>query len=88
MEMSYLRGACGVTRREGESNESMGLCANGVKCGVVEWVKINTLRWFDHLEREKSEGFVKNVYVSETEDPKRRGMPVVRWKNKVTEYMH
>ena len=59
MEMSYLRGACGVTRWEDESNESvyercgMGPCAHGVKCGVVEWVKIDTLRWFDHIEEKK-----------------------------------
>ena len=42
VEMSYPRGACGVTRWERESNESvyersgMEPCANGVKCGVVE----------------------------------------------------
>ncbi len=42
MEMSYLRGACGVTKWEDESNESMyercgmGACASGLKCGVVE----------------------------------------------------
>ena len=66
-EMSYLRGACGVTGWEGESNESvyercgMGPCANRVKCGVVEWVKINTLKWFGHLERMKSEKFLKKV---------------------------
>ncbi len=50
MEMSYLRGACEVTRWDGESNESvykrcgMGSRAKGVKCGVMEWVKINTMR--------------------------------------------
>ena len=50
VDMSYPRGVCGVTRRENESNESvyercgMGPCANGVKCDVVEWVKLNTLR--------------------------------------------
>ena len=50
MEMSYLRGACGVTKCDGESNESvcercgMGSQANRVKCGVVEWVKRNTFR--------------------------------------------
>ena len=48
VEMSYLRGACGVTRWECESNESvyercgMRPCANEVKCGVVEWVERNT----------------------------------------------
>ena len=32
-----------------------------VKCDVVEWVKINTCRWFGHLERKKNEEFVKKV---------------------------
>ncbi len=42
VEMSYLRGACGVMRWEGKSIESLnerfniGTCADGVKCGVVE----------------------------------------------------
>ena len=31
--------------------------------------KITTLRWFIHLERKKSEEFVKKVYVSEIEVP-------------------
>ncbi len=50
VEMSYLRGACGVTRWDEESNESlyercgMGSQANGVNYGVVEWMKRNTLR--------------------------------------------
>ena len=38
----------------------MGPCASGVKCDVVEWVKINTLRWFGNMERKKSEEFLKN----------------------------
>ncbi len=63
VEMSYLRGACGVRRWDGESNESMyercDMEACGVKCGVVEWVKINISRWLDHTERMKSEEFVR-----------------------------
>ena len=31
---------------------------------------------------------MKKVYVSETESPRRRGRPVVRWKDRVKEYMH
>ncbi len=68
VEMSYLREVCGVTRWNGESNESvykrcgMGSRANGVSCGVVEWVKRNTLR-FGHIERMGSEEFVKKVQV-------------------------
>ncbi len=91
MEMSYLRGAYGVTRREGESNESvfercgMGICASGVKCGVVEWVKRNMLRWFSHMERMKGEECEK-MYVSEIKGKSRR-RPLGRWKDRVKEYM-
>ena len=43
MEMGYLRGACDMTRWEGESNESMyekcgmGPCVDGVEWSVVQW---------------------------------------------------
>ena len=37
--------------------------------------------------REKSEEIVKKVYVSETDSPRRRGRPVVRWKDRVKKYM-
>ncbi len=56
----------------------MGACVSGVKCGVVEWVKRNTLRWFGHVERMNSEEFVKKVYVSEAEGLSRRGRPLGR----------
>ena len=68
VEMSYLRQACGVTRQKDESNESvyercgMGTCA---KCSVVQWVKINTLGWFGHMEKEMSKEFMKKVYIYE-----------------------
>ena len=35
----------------------VGPCVNGVKGSVVEWVKRNALRWFDHMEKKKSEEF-------------------------------
>ena len=34
--------------------------------------KINTLRWFDHIQKKNSEEFVKKVYVSEIVVPRRR----------------
>ncbi len=52
VEMSYLRGACGVSNWDGLSNECMyercGMrgCKSWLGCGVVEWVKMSTLRWF------------------------------------------
>ena len=51
----------------------MDSCGNGVKCGVVEWVKSNTLRWFGHIESKNSEKFVKTMYMSEIVGLKRRG---------------
>ncbi len=69
MEISYLRGACGVTKWDGENNESvyercgMGSRANGVNCGVEELVKRNTLRWLGHVERMGNEELVKKVYI-------------------------
>ncbi len=54
--MSYLRSACGVSRMDRMSNESMyerfGMChvGEGEKCGVVEEVKRQTLKWFGHME--------------------------------------
>ena len=93
VEMSYLRGACGVTRWDGESNENvyercgMGERANGVRCGVVEWVKRSTLRWFGHVERMGSDEFVKKVYMSEVGGTGRRGRPLGRWRDRVKEYV-
>ncbi len=89
VEMNYQRGACGVTRWDGESNESvyercgMGSQANGVNCGVVEWMKRNTLGWFGHIERMGSEKFVKKVYMSESVGSNGRGRPPVRWRDRV-----
>ncbi len=68
VEMSYLRGACGVNRWDGASNGSvyercgMRGHGSGVGCSVVEWVKRSTLRWFGHIERMGNEEFVKKVY--------------------------
>ncbi len=82
-----------MTRWDGESNGivyercGMGSQANGVHCGVVEWVKRNTLRWFGHIERMGSGEFVKKVYMSESEGPSSRGRPPVKWRDRVKEYM-
>ncbi len=94
VEMSYLRGSCGVNRWDGQSNESvyercgMRGHGHGVWCGVVEWVKRSTLRWFGHIERMENEEFVKNVYLSSVEDTNRRGRLLVRWEDMVKEYVN
>ncbi len=68
METSYLRSACGVSKWDGESNESvcetfsMGMTAEEVDCGVVEWVKCGTLRWFGYVPRVNEYHFVKRKY--------------------------
>ena len=50
-------------------------------------MKRNTVRWFGCLDRKTSDEFVMKVYVSETKDPWRREKPVVRWKDRVKEYI-
>ena len=51
-------------------------------------MKRNTLRWFGHIERKNSEVFVRKVYVTKLVVPRRRGRSVVRWKDRVKEYIH
>ncbi len=53
---------------------------------VVEWVKRSTLRWFGHVDRMENEKFV-NVYLSSFEGPSRRGRPLVRWEDRLKEYV-
>ncbi len=55
----------------------------GVGCGVVEWVKRCTLRWFGHIERMENEEFVKKVYLSSVEGTNRRGRLLERWEDRV-----
>ncbi len=93
VEMSYVRGVCGVSRWDGVSNESVyetcGMRGRGseVGCGVLEWVKRNTLRWLGHTERMENEEFLKKVYPSSVEGTNRRGRPLGRWKDRVKEYV-
>ncbi len=60
---------------------------SGVGFGVVEWVKMSTLRWLGHIERMGNEGFVKKVYWSSVEGPDRRGRPLGRWEDRVKEHL-
>ncbi len=66
----------------------MGSRANGVNCGVVEWVKRNMLRWYGYIEKMGSEEFLKKVYMRESVGgPSSRGRPHERWRERVIEYM-
>lgn len=55
VEMSSLRDGCGVSRLDGDSNESVhgrfALSSKGeeMSCSAVEVVKCSVLRWFGHL---------------------------------------
>ncbi len=65
----------------------MSVCMKDeVNCGVVDWVKRNTLKWFIHVERMGSKEFVRKVYESELRGHNRRGKPLGRWKDRV-EYL-
>ncbi len=92
VEMSYLRSACGVSRMDGMSNESVyecfGMCyvGEGKKYGVVEEVKRQTLKWFGHTERMEKSKMIRRVYVSEIQRGNVRGPPV-QWRDRVQEYV-
>ncbi len=80
-QLDKKEGAMSVYEKYG-----MSACAIGVNCGVVEWVKRNILKWFNHVERMGSDEFVK-VYESEFESSNRRGRPIGRWKDRVEVYL-
>ncbi len=56
-------------------------------CGVVEWVKRSTLRWFGHIERMRNEEFVKKVYLSSVEGTNKRGRLLGRRGDRMKEYV-
>ncbi len=76
---------CGVWRMDGESNEivynrfGMSSKGEGMKGGVVEGVKHNTLRWFGHMERMAESEMTKRVYMSVVDVVGSRGRPPVKW---------
>ncbi len=82
-----------MSRWNGLSNDSvcercgMRGRGSGIGCGVVEWVKGSTLRWFGHIERMENGEFVNKVYQSSVEGPNRRGRPLGRREDKVKEYV-
>jgi len=93
VEMSYLRGCCGVNRMDGESNENvygrfgMASKGEGMSCGVVEMVKRSTLRWFGHLERMGESELTRRIYKSRIDVGSVRGRPPVKWEDRVLEYV-
>ncbi len=50
-------------------------------------MKRSTLRWFGHIERMGKEEYVKKVYVTGVEGCSRRVQPLVRWEDRVKEYV-
>ncbi len=93
VEMSFLRGGCGVKRMDGESNEDvykkfgMSSRGGGMSCGVVKMVKRSTLRWFGHLERIDERELTKKVYRSKIDAGNVRGRPPTKWEDRVMEYV-
>ncbi len=69
--------------------ERFGMChvGEGKKCGVVEEVKRQTLKWIGHMERMEESKMTRRVYVSEIEGGNVRGRPPVKWRDRVREYV-
>ncbi len=93
VEMSYLRGACGLNRMDGESNESvyekfcMSFKSEGMNCGLVEVVKCRTFKWFGHLERMVGDELTKKIYKSRVDTVGVKGIPLIKWEDRVLEYL-
>ncbi len=81
--MSYMQGACGMSRWDRESNEDtygrfgMSESVVGMDFGVVEWVKRSTLIWYGHVMRMNECDFTKRVYESTIKGRVVRGRPPV-----------
>ncbi len=71
-----------VYERFGMSHVDMGK-----KCGVVEEVKRQTFKWFDHMERMEEGKMTRRVYMSEIEGGNVRGRHPVKWRDRVQEYV-
>ncbi len=59
----------------------------GKKCGVVEEVKGQILKWGGHMERMEESKMTRRVYVTEIEGGNARGRPPVKWRDRVREYV-
>ena len=92
VEMSYLRAASGrhrmerVGNREVYENFGMEEKAEGINCGVVEWVKRNTLRWYGHVRRMPEDRIAKKVFRSEATGVSGRGRLPITWEGRVELY--
>ncbi len=58
-----------------------------MKYGVAEGVKCNTQRWFGHIERMAESEMTKRVYMSMVDVVGARGLPPVKWGDRVLEYV-
>ncbi len=88
LHATMMRGTCGVSRWDRESNEDMyarfGMSETevGIDCGVVGWVKRSTLRWYGHVTRVNECVFTKRVYESTIEGRGERERPPVKLMDK------
>ncbi len=55
-------------------------------CGGMGEKEHSEMVW--HIERMGNEEFVKKVYLSSVEGTNRRGRPLVRWEDRVREYVN
>ncbi len=68
-----------MSRMDKLSNESVyechGMCYRGVgkKCGVVEEVKRQAIKWFGHTKGMEESKMTRKVFVSEIEEGNVRG---------------
>ena len=77
----------GMSNVEVYNRMGMEIDGLGINCGIIEWVKRNTLRWFGHVERMQVGELAKRIYTSEVEGTGIRGRPPASWKCVVDKYV-
>jgi len=50
---------------------------------IVKWIRGQTIRWLDHLERMEEDRMPKKIFTQELERTRRRGRTRKRWKEEV-----
>ena len=78
VEMRYLRGVFGYTRRDCVRN-TLVYDECEIEKNAVRRVGVSQLRWFGHVERMSNDRLVKQVYVGEIEGERLRGRPRNKW---------
>jgi hypothetical protein len=83
-EMRCLRSILGITRWDRVRNDLVREKLN-VKVTITDIIQEKRLRWFGHVIRRPSTGYVHSCYKKDFPNKRPRGRPPKRWKDQIRE---